>query len=193
MATSKSSAGNEVANLYDPESCRNFDVVGVVDRLDRVLYELCTSESAVTNEYNVYDQERFLTMWGEVNAYIGVINAQERLDLPHSYPAMYSFNYITQQANNPQTGEPIEWERIKNSFVRDLARLTANAMVQWSRSESADASNKFIPKDIERWTLIHDRGVAMVNIYANDVLPGDKPESSDYELGRRGVPTGIES
>lgn len=187
------SNGNEVANLYDPESCRNFDVVGVVDRLDRTLYELCTSESAVTNEYNQYDQERFMTMWGEVDNYIKVINDQDRLDLPHSYPAMYHFNYITQQATNPQTGEPIEWERIKNSFVRDLARLTANAMVQWSRSESADASNKFIPKDMERWDLIYARGKAMVETYAKDALPGDKPESSDYELGRRGIPTGIES
>ena len=187
------SNGNEVANLYDPDSCRNFDVVGVVDRVNRVLYELCTSESAVTNDFNKYDQERFLTMWGEIDGYIKVIQEQERLDLPHSYPAMYHFNYITSIAQNPQTGEPIEWERIKNSFVRDLARLTANAQVQWSRSESADASNKFIPKDVERWTLIYDRGVAMVEKYADDVLPGDKPESSDYELGRRGIPTGIES
>jgi hypothetical protein len=182
-----------MSDLYDPESCRNFDVVGVVDRLDRTLYELCTSESAVTNEYNVYDQERFVTMWGEINTYIGVIAEQERLDLPHSYPAMYHFNYLTQQATNPQTGQPINWEAIKNSFVRDLARLVANAMVQWSRSESADASNKFIPKDIERWTLIYDRGMAMITRYADEALPGDKPESSDYELGRRGISTGIES
>lgn len=184
---------NEVENIYMPESCRNFDVVGVVDRINRLLYEQCTSESAVTNDFNEYDQERFLTMIGEVNQYIGVIQEQERLDLPHSYPAMYHFNYVTQKALNPQTGEPIEWERIKNSFVRDLARLMANAQVQWSRSESADASNKFVPKDVERWTLIYDRAVAMVEKYASDAIPGDKPESSDYELGRRGIPTGIES
>ena len=184
---------NEVANMYDPDSCRNFDVVGVVDRLDRVLYELCTSESAVTNDFNKYDRERYTTMTSEVDQYIKVVQEQERLDLPHSYPAMYHFNYITSKALNPQTGEPIEWERIKNSFVRDLARLIANSVVQWSRSESADASNKFIPKDVERWDLIYARSEAMVEKYADDVLPGDKPESSDYELGRRGIPTGIES
>ena len=184
---------NEVESIYTPSQCRNFDVVGVVDRIDRALYELCTSESAVTNEFNEYDQVRYLTMTSEINQYIGVIQDQERLDLPHSYPAMYTYNFITQAATNPQTGEPIAWEQIKNSFVRDLARLMANALVQWSRSESADASNKFIPKDVERWNLIYDRSVAMVEKYAKEALPGDKPESSDYELGRRGIPTGIES
>jgi len=184
---------NEVENIYNPDSCRNFDVVGVVDRINRVLYELCTSESAVTNDFNSYDQVRYLTMTGEIDQYIKVIGEQDRLDLPHSYPAMYTFNYITQNATNPQTGEPIAWERIKNSFVRDLARLMANAQVQWSRSESADASNKFIPADVSRWELIYARSVAMVEKYAAEALPGDKPESSDYELGRRGIETGIES
>lgn len=184
---------NEVENIYVPTTCRNFDVVGVVDRINRTLYELCTSESAVTNDFNEYDLNRYLTMTSEINQYVGVIQDQERLDLPHSYPAMYHFNYITKDATNPQTGEPIAWERIKNSFVRDLARLMANAQVQWSRSESADASNKFIPKDVERWKLIYERSTAMVEKYAKDALPGDKPESSDYELGRRGIATGIES
>ena len=184
---------NEVSNIYDPDSCRNFDVVGVVDRINRVLYELCTSESAVTNDFNADDQKRYLTMTNEIDQYIQVIVEQSRLDLPHSYPAMYHFNYITQNATNPQTGEPVEWERIKNSFVRDLARLMANAQVQWSRSESADASNKFIPADVERWDKIYARSSSMVNEYAEKVLPGDKPESSDYELNRRGIPTGIES
>ena len=187
------SNGNEVANLYDPEACRNFDVVGVVDRINRALYELCTSESAVTNDFNQFDQGRYLTMTGEIDQYIQVIGEQERLDLPHAYPAQYHFNYITKDAQNLQTGEPIAWERIKNSFVRDLARLMANAQVQWSRSESADASNKFIPADVERWKLIYARSTAIVEKYAADVLPGDKPESSDFELGRRGIETGIES
>jgi hypothetical protein len=184
---------NEVGNMYDPEKCRNFDVVGVVDRLDRTLYELCTSESAVTNDFNAYDRNRYTTMMSEINQYIITVQEQERLDLPHSYPAQYSYVFYTKDAVHPQTGEPIDWQRIKNSFVRDLARLVANALVQWSRSESADASNKFIPADVERWELIYARSEAMVEKYADDVLPGDKPESSDYELGRRGIPTGIES
>ena len=86
---------NEVANMYDPDSCRNFDVVGVVDRLDRVLYELCTSESAVTNEFNKYDRERYTTMTSEVDQYIKVVQEQERLDLPHSYfpNKLYNLDY----------------------------------------------------------------------------------------------------
>ncbi len=173
-------ADNEVENIYEPESCRNFDVTGVVDRLDRILYELCTSESAVTNDFNQYDQVRFTDMWGEVNTYINAIQEQERLDLPHSFPAMYHFRYVSKDAG-------VAWESVKNSFVRDLARLVANAMVQWSRSESADQSNRYIPADQNRWVLIFDRGNAMVTTYADVALPGDKPESSDFELGKRGV------
>jgi len=176
-------AENEVENIYDPAGCRNFDVCGTVDRLNRLLYELCTSESAHTNEFNADDQRRFLQMWNEVNVYVTSIQEQDRLDINHAYPAQYTFRYVTQESG-------IEWENVKNSFVRDLARLSVNAQILWSRSESADASNKFIPADLEKWTKVYDRGVAMVTKYADVVLPGDKPESSDYELNRRGVSTG---
>lgn len=176
-------ADNEVGNIYDPSTCKNFDVTGCVDRLDRLLYELCTCESASTNDFMEYDQERYLTMWGEVNTYVKAIQQQKRLDLPHTFPASYTFRFYTQQAG-------LDWEAVKNTFVRDLCRLTASAMAQWSRSESADQSNRFIPADESRWDLIYDRGVAMVEQYAADALPGDKPESSDFELGRRGVPVG---
>jgi len=173
-------ADNEVEDIYQPEQCRNFDVTGVVDRLDRILYELCNSESATTNDFNEYDQARFTTMWGEVQTYITAIQAQSRLDLPHSYPAMYSFRYVSKDTS-------VDWEGTKNSFVRDLCRLVANAMVQWSRSESADQSNRYIPADENRWNLIFNRGNAMVETYAKEALPGDKPESSDFELGKRGA------
>jgi hypothetical protein len=173
-------ADNEVENVYEPEAVRNFDVTGAVDRLDRTLYELCTSESALTNDFNEYDQKRYLTNWGEINTYINAIQGQDRLDLPHSFPAMYHFRYLSKD-----TG--VDWEAVKNTFVRDLARLCANAMVQLSRSESADQSNKFIPADKTRWDLIYSRGVDMVEQYAKLALPGDKPESADFELAKRGA------
>ena len=173
-------ADNEVENIYEPEQVRNFDVTGAVDRIDRTLYELCTSESAMTNDFNEYDQKRFLANWKEVNTYVTAIMGQDRLDLPHSFPAMYHFRYMSKAAG-------LDWEAVKNPFVRDLARLSANAMVQWSRSESADQSNKFIPADLNRWTLIFNRGNDMVEQYAAVALPGDKPESSDFELSKRGA------
>jgi len=173
-------ADNEVENIYEPESCRNFDVTGAVDRIDRCLYEMCTSESALTNDFNEYDQKRYLQNWDEVNTYITAIDSQNRLDLPHSFPAMYHFRYMSKDAG-------LDWEAVKNPFIRDLARLAANAMVQWSRSESADQSNKFIPADLARWALVYARGVDMVEQYAKVALPGDKPESSDFELTNRGL------
>ena len=174
---------NEIENIYEPEKSRNFDVTGAVDRLDRILYELCVNESAHTNDFNEYDRERFSTQWGEVNTYITTIQNQTRLDLPHSFPAMYSFRYMSREAG-------VQWENVKNSFVRDLARLTANAMVQWSRSESADQSNRFVTADLERWTKIFNPGNGMIETYADVALPGDKPETSNYELATRGVDTG---
>ena len=173
-------ADSEVENIYEPPSCRNFDVTGAVDRLDRCLYELCTSGSALTNDFDVYDQARFTGNWNEVNTYVTAIQAQDRLDLPHSFPAMYHFRYMSQTAE-------LDWEAVKNPFIRDLARLTANAMVQWSRSESADQSNRYIPADLGRWDLIFARGNDMITLYAKEALPGDKPESSDFELAKRGI------
>ena len=169
---------NEVENIYNPEECRNFDVTGVVDRLDRVLYGLCNAESATINEFTEDDIGRFRADWAEVNIYITSIMTIDRLDLPHSYPAMYHFRYVSKDAGT-------QWEEVKNTFVRDVARLTANAMVQWSRSESADASNKYVPADVARWTKIYNRGVQMLDTYVAEAQPGDKPESSDFELEKR--------
>ena len=128
-------ADNEIENIYDPAKCRNFDVTGTVDRLDRILYELCNSESASTNDFNEYDRVRFTSMWGEIDTYVTVIQQQARLDLSHAYPAMYTFRYVSKESN-------VDWESVKNSFVRDLCRLVANGMVQWSRSESADQGRR---------------------------------------------------
>ena len=167
-------------DIYEPTEIRNFDVVGVVDRIDRVTYELATSESARLNEMMPDDVIRFQRMWNDVNVYITTINNLQRCDLPHAFPAMYSFGYVSKAAD-------VDFESVKNAFVRDLCRLTTNAMIQWSRSESADASNKFLPADKDRWDRMFNRGNTMITDYIEQVKPGDHPESSNYELKTRGI------
>lgn len=170
-------------DIYTPVEVKNFDVVGVVDRIDRVTYEMATSESATLNEFMPDDIIRFMRMWNDVNQYITTIDGLARCDLPHSFPAMYSFGYVSKEAD-------VDFESVKNAFIRDLCRLTTNAMIQWSRSESADASNKFLPADKDRWDRMFARGNTMIEQYIEVVKPGDHPESSNYELKTRGIEGG---
>ena len=90
---------NEVQNPYDPEEIRNFDVVGICDRVSRIVYELVESESASVNMMSVDDLKRLDAAINALNAYVQAINEEERLDLPHSYPAMYKIQYITKELN----------------------------------------------------------------------------------------------
>ena len=165
---------NEVENIWDPADIRNMDVVGVCERIDRIMYEMSQSESAKLNSLEEYDIERIIQYNAALRIYVSTVNEANRMDLPHSYPAMYSIKYICSEGN-------IDYESTKNRIIRDLQRLYANMLVQWSRSESADKSNGFYEADYNRFILIMDRIDGYISSYIKEATPLDLPESSTYE------------
>ena len=159
-------------NVWEPDKVRNMDVVGAVERIDRTIYELMESESSMLNSLEEYDIERVLQYNAALRTYCAVINSANRMDLPHSYPGMFDIKYITKET---------DYDGTKNRIIRDLVRYYANAMVQWSRSESADKSNGFYEADYTRFLLIMDRIDAYMEAYIKEATPLDLPESSAYE------------
>ena len=158
--------------VWEPDHVRNMDVVGIVERIDRTIYELMESESSELNSLEEYDVKRVLDYNTALRTYADVINAANRMDLPHSYPQMYAIKYITQG---------VDYNGTKNRIIRDLVRYYANAMVQWSRSESADKSNGFYDADYNRFILIMDRIDGYMESYIKEATPLDLPESSAFE------------
>lgn len=159
-------------DVWTPDHVRNMDVVGIVERIDRTIYELMESESSNLNSFEEYDIERAVSYNSSLRTYAAVVNDANRMDLPHSYPSMYEIKYITQG---------VDYGNTKNRLVRDLVRLYSNAMVQWSRSESADKSNGFYDADYNRFILIMDRIDGYIASYIQEATPLDLPESSAFE------------
>ena len=159
-------------NVWTPDHVRNMDVVGVVERIDRTIYELMECESSELNSLEEYDIQRVLDYNDALRTYTKVVNEANRMDLPHSYPRFYAIKYITQG---------VDYNGTKNRIIRDLVRLYSNGMVQWSRSESADKSNGFYDADYNRFLLIMDRIDGYMQSYIKEATPLDLPESSAFE------------
>ena len=166
-------ANVEGGDIWTPDQVRNLDVVGVVERIDKCMYEIMESESAMLNSIEEYDLERIKSYNAALRNYTEVVYKSNRMDLPHSYPSMYQIKYLT-------LGKT-EYDETKNKNLRDLLRLYANAMVQWSRSESADKSNGYYDADYSRFELIMDRIDGYINAYVEESTPLDWPESSTFE------------
>jgi len=165
-------ANKDLTNPWSPSEVRNMDICGLVERIDRVIYETMTSESAALNELNSFDVQRQMDYSMALRTYASTMNSASVMDLPHSYPHMYKIHYVT---------ESVDIEDIKNKGLRDIIRFYVNAMVQLSRSESADKSNAFHPADYGRFLLIMDRIDQYISSYLQSTLPLDFPKSSDYE------------
>ena len=162
----------ELSNPWSPNEVRNMDICGLVERIDRVIYETMTSESSALNELNEFDVQRQINYSASLRAYASTMNSASVMDLPHSYPHMYKIHYAT---------EEVDVEDIKNKGLRDIIRFYLNAMVQLSRSESADKSNAFHPADYTRFLLIMDRIDQYISSYLQSTLPVDFPKSSEFE------------
>ena len=168
-----------LSNPHEPTHVRNMDVVGIVERLDRASFDVMEFESASLNEVTEYDLARIRQYNAVLRTYASVVNSATNMDLPHSYPHMYEIKYITTDLN---------FDNVKNKVLRDVVRLYANAWVQWSRSESADRSNGWMPSDYDRFIIIMDRLDSYLTEYAAQALPIDLPHSTTFEmesLGKR--------
>jgi hypothetical protein len=162
----------EQTQLYDPSTVRNMDVVGIAERIDRTMYEIATSESSTLNSLEQYDLERIEMYNAALRTYASFINSSVMMDLPHSTPTQFTIKFLTQG---------LDLDSTKNRVLRDLLRLYSSALLQWTRSESADKSNGWYPFDYDRFLLIMDRIDGYLSQYVESALPLDLPESSAFE------------
>ena len=156
-----------------PNSVSNLNIPGIVERCDRLVYEMLESESARLNDILADDLQRFGDNGKSLRLYVDVIYGMAPMDLPHSYEAMYPIHYATQG---------VDYDAIKCPSIRDLSRLIVNGWVQWTRSESADRSNGLYEADYLRWIRIITAYDNMIAAYIKEGTPIDTPATSSYEL-----------
>jgi hypothetical protein len=158
---------------WEPTAVSNLNVPGIVERLDRMVYEMLEGESAHLNDLLPDDIKRLIQNSAAIQTYVKVIFEGTALDLPHSYEAMYPIHYAT---------KGYDYDAVKNKSLRDLTRLLVNAWVQWSRSESADRSNALYEDDYIRFVRIMEAYDNMIAAYVTEATPLDTPASSQYEI-----------
>jgi len=174
MATSSTQNVTSSQDLYDPSVVRNMDVVGIVERIDRTQFELLSSQSATLNSLDTYDLARIEAYNVALRSYASFVNSASQMDLPHSTPTQFTIKFLTEES---------DFDTVKNRIIRDLLRLYSSALLQWSRSESADKSNGWYPFDYTRFQLIMDRIDGYLAQYVASTTPLDLPESSAFEDG----------
>ena len=163
---------------WEPETVRNMDVVGMVERIDRYAFDIMAFESSSLNEITTYDLERIQSYNEALRVYGSTINSSPVMDLPHSYPHMYQITYITKE---------MDIANVKNKAIRDIIRMYVNNWVNWARSESADRANGWHPGDYSRFIIIMDRLDVFIQSYIGATLPLDLPKSSSFENQVMGV------
>jgi hypothetical protein len=156
-----------------PTNVSNMNIPGIVERMDRMTYEMLESEAAKLNDIPSFDIKRIQDQSAALQGYVKTIYESAPLDLPHSYEAMYPIHYATQG---------YDYDATKNKAIRDLARYLVNGWVQWSRSESADRSNGLYPADYNRFVALMATFDNLIDAYIKQYTPLDTPAQSQYEI-----------
>ena len=154
------------ASPYDVAEANNYDIIGGVERFDKIIGEIAQSESADGGANSSFDRTRVDTYNAALRAYMSTIAAQTgQVDLPHSYPTAYPIEYWSNTLD----------VTVRNPSVRNLLVLYLQGMEQLSKSASAGHSNGITPHDYNRFLLIMDKIEAFLTDYIDQATPIDFP------------------
>ena len=162
---------------HEPTGIKNMDIVGVVERMDRAVYDMGNNNSAETTILLMDDAFRIRDQALVIIGYAAAINEQNHMDTPHS-KTPYTIRWTTV--------EPLyNFDAIKNELIRDITRYYISGWEQLTRSDSADVSNKWTPNDYGRFEQAMLRVLTTIEGYIAAVedgtLPEDIPQMSNYE------------
>ena len=154
------------ANPYEVLEANNYDIIGGVERFDKVIGEIAQSESADGGANSEFDRARIDSYNSAIRAYMGTVAAQTgTVDLPHTYPTPYPIRYWSNTLD----------VEVRNPAVRNLLVLYLQGMEQLSKSASAGHSNGISPHDYNRFLMIMDKIETFLTDYIDQATPIDFP------------------
>lgn len=159
----------------------NSDVVGLVNRMQRFIYEVSHSKSAGVSRFGNFDLARLRKYLAAVKSYQAFVLDEPQLDLPETHPRPY-------KCDVDPVVPPIESES-----VRDVVRLLEAARDELKGCQSARLPAGLIKFDSDRLTAITTKAERFLDNYVDDssASPLDLPESSPNRgmppLGRQGT------
>ena len=154
------------ASPYEVTEANNYDIIGGVERFDKVIGEIAQSESADGGANSSFDRTRIDSYNAALRAYMATIASQTgQVDLPHSYPTLYPIEYWSNTLD----------VQVRNPSVRNLLVLYMQGMEQLSKSASAGHSNGITPHDYQRFLMIMDKIENFLTDYIDQATPIDMP------------------
>ena len=152
----------------------NHDVVGVNDRLNRVITEVYKSASSGVTQFSDADLDRLNSYLDAVDEYHKWVIDTPELDLPESHPKTYTLD-----------AEPAV-TKVENDAVNDIIRILTVCRSGIVNSQSARKASGFIGFDSDRLFKNVDKVRKFIADYISKVQPIDNPESSPSR-GRSGA------
>ena len=154
------------ASPYEVTEANNYDIIGGVERFDKVIGEIAQSESADGGAQSSFDRVRIDSYNAVLRSYMATVAAQTGLvDLPHTYPTPYPIKYWSNTLD----------VEVRNPASRNLLIMYTQGMEQLSKSASAGHSNGITPHDYQRFVQIMDKIEAFLTDYVDQVTPVDMP------------------
>ena len=144
----------------------NHDVVGINDRINRVITEVYKSASGGVTAFSDADLERLNSYLDAMDAYHKWVIDSPELDLPESHPKSYVLDV------NPTT------TKVENDAVNDIIRILAVCRTEITESQSAKKASGYIKFDSERLFKNVDKVRKFCSDYVAKVQPIDNPESA---------------
>jgi hypothetical protein len=158
---------NQTANLH---------VAMVVRLLDRVIKEVCDSQSSPLTGTRSADYERIGQYMTELESFTDFANALPEADYPKSHPQPVQLN------------EPFKIPPMDNDSLWLLAQLVDTARFEVANSNSSRSPSGFLPADYKRWTHYYSDIRRLVKDHMQVATPTDKPESTPtYPMPPKGA------
>jgi hypothetical protein len=158
---------NQTANLH---------VAMIVRLLDRVVKEVCESQSSPLTGTRLADYSRIDQYLTELESFTDFANKLPEADYPKSHPLPVQLN------------EPMKVPAMDNDSLWLLAQLVDTARFEVANSNSSRSPSGFVPADYVRWTQYYSDIRRLVKEHMKVATPTDKPESTPtYPLPAKGA------
>lgn len=157
----------------------NFDLVGLLNRMNRFIEEIYKCVSSSGSDVNQFDKGRLVKYIDAIDFFHDFVISEPQLDLPETSPTTYTIR------------PGIETPEVENEMCNDMIRFMRVLRDEMSNCQSARQSSGFITHDSVRLRAMTERCRQYLIKYINEVAPLDFPESSPQEPvsghGRTGI------
>jgi len=157
----------------------NFDIAGLLNRMNRFIEECYKSVSSSGSDVNQFDKSRLIKYIDAIDFYHDFVIAEPQLDLPETTPTVYTVR------------AGMETPEVENEMCNDMIRVFKVLRDEMSNCQSARQSSGLIVHDSVRLRAMTERCRQYLIKYINEVAPLDMPESTPQEPdsghGRRGI------